>query len=45
MLKRVLTLILSAGITAGVLYASLGPRDYHRGYHHHHHHHCDDAME
>jgi hypothetical protein len=46
-MKRALTFVLSAGITVAVLFATLGPRDYHaRSWRQqHHHHHCMDVDE
>jgi|GEM_PF-7083936 len=43
MIKRVLTFVVSAGITVAALYASLGPQDYSRHWDHHHHHCADEA--
>lgn len=47
MIKRVLTLVLSAGMTAVALYAMLGPRDYSKYHsrHHHHHHDCEQVVD
>jgi hypothetical protein len=47
MMKRALTLLLSAGLTVAALYATLGPRDYshHRWGHYHHHHDCEEVMD
>lgn len=45
MMQRVLSFIAAAGLTAGTLYATLGPRDYrsHWRSHQHHQHHYDQG--